>query len=66
MSFTLDPEVAATLQAIAEQNGPQPAPPPVGDVATPGLSSSAAGSCAKGAAAELGGATGRTGVSFRV
>jgi len=32
VSLTLDPEVAATLQAMAEQNGPLPAPPPVGDV----------------------------------
>ncbi len=32
MSFTLDPEVAATLQAMAEANGPLPVPPPVGDV----------------------------------
>jgi acetyl esterase/lipase len=32
MSFTLDPQVAATLQAMAEQNGSLPAPPPVGDV----------------------------------
>ncbi|MCU4185633.1 alpha/beta hydrolase [Acidiferrimicrobium sp. IK] len=32
MSFTVDPEVAATIQAIAEANGPLPPPPPVGDV----------------------------------
>jgi acetyl esterase/lipase len=32
MSFTLDPEVAATLAAMAEQSGPVPAPPPIGDV----------------------------------
>jgi acetyl esterase/lipase len=34
VSFSLDPEVAATLQAMAEQNGPLPAPPPIGDVDT--------------------------------
>jgi hypothetical protein len=32
VSLTLDPEVAATLQAMAEHNGPLPAPPPIGDV----------------------------------
>jgi hypothetical protein len=32
LSFELDPEVAATLAAIAEQSGPLPPPPPVGDV----------------------------------
>ena len=32
MSFELDPEVAATLAAIAEQSGPMPPPPPVGDI----------------------------------
>lgn len=31
MSFTLDPQVAATLHAMAEQSGPLPAPP-VGDI----------------------------------
>jgi acetyl esterase/lipase len=34
MSFTLDPEVAAALAAMAEQSGPVPAPPPIGDVAS--------------------------------
>jgi acetyl esterase/lipase len=33
MTFTLDSEVADTLAAIATQNGPLPAPPPVGDIA---------------------------------
>jgi acetyl esterase/lipase len=32
LSFELDPEVAATLETIAEQNGPLPPPPPVGDI----------------------------------
>jgi acetyl esterase/lipase len=32
MSFNLDPQVAATLQAMAEQSGPLPTPPPVGDI----------------------------------
>jgi acetyl esterase/lipase len=32
MTLALDPEVAAVLAAIAEQSGPMPAPPPVGDV----------------------------------
>ena len=32
MSFELDPEVAATLEAMAEQSGPLPPPPPVGDI----------------------------------
>ena len=32
MSFELDPQVAATLAAIAAQSGPLPPPPPVGDV----------------------------------
>ena len=32
MSFELDPEVAATLAAIAERTGPLPSPPPVGDI----------------------------------
>jgi acetyl esterase/lipase len=32
MSFTVDPDVAATLQVMAEQSGPLPATPPVGDV----------------------------------
>ena len=32
MSFELDPEVAAALAAIAEQSGPLPSPPPVGDI----------------------------------
>ena len=32
MSFQLDPQVAATLKAIAEQNGPLPPPPAVGDI----------------------------------
>ena len=32
MSFELDPEVAATLKAMAEQSGPLPPPPPVGDI----------------------------------
>lgn len=34
MSFTPDPEVAATLAALAEQSGPESPPPPVGDVET--------------------------------
>jgi acetyl esterase/lipase len=32
LSFVLDPEVAETLKAIAEQSGPLPPPPPVGDI----------------------------------
>jgi acetyl esterase/lipase len=32
MTFALDPEVAATLAAIADQSGPMPTPPPVDDV----------------------------------
>jgi acetyl esterase/lipase len=32
MTLVLDPEVAAVLGAIAEQSGPMPTPPPVGDV----------------------------------
>jgi hypothetical protein len=32
VSLTLDPEVAATLQAMAEHNGPLPAPLRIGDV----------------------------------
>jgi acetyl esterase/lipase len=32
LSFELDPEVAATLKAMAEQIGPLPPPPPVGDI----------------------------------
>jgi acetyl esterase/lipase len=32
MTFALDPEVADTLEALAAQSGPLPAPPPVGDV----------------------------------
>jgi acetyl esterase/lipase len=34
MIFALDPDVAATLQAITDANGPMPVPPPVGDVAS--------------------------------
>jgi len=32
LSFALDPEVAATLKAMAEQSGPLPPSPPVGDI----------------------------------
>lgn len=32
MTFALDPEVAAVLQATAETSGPMPTPPPVGDI----------------------------------
>lgn len=32
MTFAFDPQVAATLEAIANQTGPMPTPPPVGDV----------------------------------
>jgi alpha/beta hydrolase fold len=34
MSFAFDPEIAATLEEMAAQNGPPPAPAPVGDVQT--------------------------------
>lgn len=34
MSFAFDPEVAATLQAIADGTGPMTPPPPIGDVAS--------------------------------
>lgn len=33
MTFTLDPEVAAVLEAALENNGPPPTPP-IGDVQT--------------------------------
>jgi hypothetical protein len=32
LSFELDPHAAATLKAMAEQNGPLPPPPPVGNI----------------------------------
>jgi hypothetical protein len=34
LSFELDQQVAAALAAIAEQSGPLPPPPPVGDIET--------------------------------
>jgi hypothetical protein len=32
MTFAVDPEVAAVLEALAESSGPLPAPPPVGEI----------------------------------
>ena len=32
MSFSLDPDVAASLAAVAEQSGPLPSPPPIGEI----------------------------------
>jgi acetyl esterase/lipase len=32
LSFSLDPDVATTLAAVAEQSGPLPPPPPIGEI----------------------------------